>query len=115
MTAAARENGGRRVFLQDVAMRDGLQAEAGFVATDDKVAFIDLLSRTGLAKIEVTSFTSPSATRTPPRSFLSPTKKFEICTELATSSRAANDPTLSSCFPETRRTRGAPSGRPRRF
>ena len=61
MTAAARENGGRRVFLQDVAMRDGLQAEAGFVATDHKVAFIDRLSRTGLAKIEVTSFTSPSA------------------------------------------------------
>ena len=51
----------RRVFLQDVAMRDGLQAEAVFVPTDDKVAFVDTLSRTGLAKIEVTSFTSPKA------------------------------------------------------
>ncbi len=52
---------GRRVFLQDVAMRDGLQAEPVFVPTDDKVAFVDALSRTGLAKIEVTSFTSPKA------------------------------------------------------
>jgi hydroxymethylglutaryl-CoA lyase len=42
-------------------MRDGLQAEAVFVPTDDKVAFVDALSRTGLAKIEVTSFTSPTA------------------------------------------------------
>ena len=50
-----------RVFIQDVAMRDGLQAEAVFVPTDDKVAFVDALSRTGLAKIEVTSFTSPKA------------------------------------------------------
>jgi hydroxymethylglutaryl-CoA lyase len=50
-----------RVFVQDVAMRDGLQAEAVFVPTDDKVAFVDALSRTGLAKIEVTSFTSPKA------------------------------------------------------
>ncbi len=52
---------GGRVYLQDVAMRDGLQAEATFVSTDDKVAFVDALSRTGLAKIEVTSFTSPKA------------------------------------------------------
>lgn len=51
----------RRVFLQDVAMRDGLQAEGVFVPTDDKVAFVDALSATGLAKIEVTSFTSPRA------------------------------------------------------
>jgi hydroxymethylglutaryl-CoA lyase len=49
------------VFIQDVAMRDGLQAEAVFVPTDDKVAFVDALSRTGLSKIEVTSFTSPKA------------------------------------------------------
>ncbi len=51
----------RRVFLQDVAMRDGLQAERVFVSTDDKVAFVDALAATGLAKIEVTSFTSPRA------------------------------------------------------
>jgi hydroxymethylglutaryl-CoA lyase len=51
----------QRVFLQDVAMRDGLQAEGVFVPTDDKVAFVDALSATGLAKIEVTSFTSPKA------------------------------------------------------
>ncbi|MBC7779083.1 MAG: hydroxymethylglutaryl-CoA lyase [Proteobacteria bacterium] len=52
---------GGRVYLQEVAMRDGLQAEAAFVPTDAKVAFIDRLSRTGLAKIEATSFTSPKA------------------------------------------------------
>jgi hydroxymethylglutaryl-CoA lyase len=42
-------------------MRDGLQAEAAFVPTDAKIAFVNRLSRTGLAKIEVTSFTSPAA------------------------------------------------------
>ena len=51
----------QRVFLHDVAMRDGLQAEAVFVPTDAKVEFINRLSRTGLARIEVTSFTSPKA------------------------------------------------------
>jgi hydroxymethylglutaryl-CoA lyase len=44
-----------------VAPRDGLQIEAKFIPTDDKVALIDSLSRVGLAKIEVTSFTSARA------------------------------------------------------
>jgi hydroxymethylglutaryl-CoA lyase len=50
-----------RAFIQEVALRDGLQNEACFVPTPDKIALIDALSRTGLAKIEVTSFTSPKA------------------------------------------------------
>jgi hydroxymethylglutaryl-CoA lyase len=42
-------------------VRDGFQSEARFVPTADKVALVDALSRTGLAKIEVTSFVSPKA------------------------------------------------------
>ena len=50
-----------RVYVNDVAPRDGLQNERTFVATPDKIALIDALSRTGLAKIEATSFVSPMA------------------------------------------------------
>jgi hydroxymethylglutaryl-CoA lyase len=50
-----------RCALHEVAPRDGLQMEAVFVPTDDKVAWIDQLSTLGYAKIEVTSFTSPAA------------------------------------------------------
>lgn len=52
---------GRRVHINDVAMRDGLQIEPEFVPTEDKIRMVNALSRTGLAKIEVTSFTSPKA------------------------------------------------------
>ncbi|MEY4751931.1 MAG: hypothetical protein RIQ60_4145 [Pseudomonadota bacterium] len=51
----------RRIHMQEVGPRDGLQAEAGFVATADKIALVDALSAAGLAKIEVTSFVSPQA------------------------------------------------------
>lgn len=51
----------KRVYIQDVATRDGFQIESTFVPTEDKIALIDQLSNTGLAKIEVTSFTSPKA------------------------------------------------------
>lgn len=52
---------GRRVRINDVVMRDGLQNEAVFVPTERKIAMVDALSRTGLSKIEVTSFTSARA------------------------------------------------------
>ena len=52
---------GRRLFMQDVGLRDGLQAEAVFVPTADKIALVDALSEAGLAKIEVTAFVSPKA------------------------------------------------------
>jgi hydroxymethylglutaryl-CoA lyase len=52
---------GRRLFLQEVGTRDGLQAEAAFVDTARKVELVDALSETGLAKIEVTAFVSPRA------------------------------------------------------
>lgn len=51
----------KRVYIQDVATRDGFQIESAFVPTEDKITLIDQLSNTGLAKIEVTSFTSPKA------------------------------------------------------
>src|SRR5262245_14919559 len=48
-----------QVRIYEVGPRDGLQNEARTVPTADKVALIDLLSRTGLPAIEVTSFVSP--------------------------------------------------------
>lgn len=51
----------QRIFIQEVATRDGFQNEARFVDTEDKIALVDRLSACGYAKIEVTSFTSPKA------------------------------------------------------
>jgi hydroxymethylglutaryl-CoA lyase len=51
----------KRVFINEVAVRDGFQSEPEFVPTADKIRLIDRLSETGLAKIEVTSFVSPKA------------------------------------------------------
>ncbi|MCE9662250.1 hydroxymethylglutaryl-CoA lyase [Halomonas sp. M5N1S17] len=50
-----------RLQINEVAPRDGLQIEAAFVPTADKIRLIDALSATGLARIEATSFTSPKA------------------------------------------------------
>ena len=66
MNASNASNGvwagrGRRLHLQEVGTRDGLQAEAAFVPTEDKVALVNMLSDAGLAKIEVTAFVSPKA------------------------------------------------------
>jgi hydroxymethylglutaryl-CoA lyase len=52
---------GKRVFLHEVSARDGFQIEPRFVPTAQKIDYIDRLSRAGLAKIEVSSFTSPKA------------------------------------------------------
>ncbi|MBL0142112.1 MAG: hydroxymethylglutaryl-CoA lyase [Betaproteobacteria bacterium] len=50
-----------RLHINDVAVRDGFQMEKTFIPTATKVSLIDELSRTGLHKIEVTSFVSPRA------------------------------------------------------
>ena len=55
------KRGPDRVHIHDVALRDGLQIEPVFVPTADKLRLCNALSRTGLDKIEVTSFTSPKA------------------------------------------------------
>ncbi|WP_062356071.1 hydroxymethylglutaryl-CoA lyase [Pseudoxanthomonas mexicana] len=47
------------VRIVEVGPRDGLQNEKTLVASADKVALIDRLSRTGLLSIEATSFVSP--------------------------------------------------------
>ncbi|HZZ92620.1 MAG TPA: hydroxymethylglutaryl-CoA lyase [Usitatibacter sp.] len=48
-----------RLYINDVAVRDGFQIEKQFVPTATKVELVNQLSRTGLHKIEVTSFVSP--------------------------------------------------------
>ncbi len=50
-----------RLYINDVAVRDGFQIEKVFVPTATKIELVDALSATGLAKIEVTSFVSPKA------------------------------------------------------
>ena len=52
---------GKKLYIQEVSVRDGFQIEPRFVPTEQKIELINALSRTGLAKIEVTSFTSPKA------------------------------------------------------
>ena len=45
-----------RVRIREVGPRDGFQNEPEVIATDDKVALIDCLARTGVQRLEVTSF-----------------------------------------------------------
>ena len=47
------------ITLYEVGPRDGLQNEKGVIELADKVGLIDLLSQTGLTKIEAGSFVSP--------------------------------------------------------
>jgi hydroxymethylglutaryl-CoA lyase len=49
------------VRIREVGPRDGFQNEPETIATDDKVALIDALARTGLRRIEVTSFVRAEA------------------------------------------------------
>ena len=49
----------QRIYINDVGVRDGFQIEQVFIPTETKIAFIDQLSKTGLAKIEATSFVHP--------------------------------------------------------
>jgi hydroxymethylglutaryl-CoA lyase len=50
-----------RLYINDVGVRDGFQIEKQFVPTATKIELVNQLSRTGLHKIEVTSFVSPRA------------------------------------------------------
>ncbi|WP_133126833.1 hydroxymethylglutaryl-CoA lyase [Legionella nagasakiensis] len=51
----------QQVTIIEVGPRDGLQNEPSFVATENKIKLINLLSQSGLQHIEVTSFVSPKA------------------------------------------------------
>ncbi|MEE8155678.1 MAG: hydroxymethylglutaryl-CoA lyase [Phycisphaerales bacterium] len=48
------------IRITEVGPRDGLQNEATILSVDQKVALIDLLSASGVAEIEVSSFVSPT-------------------------------------------------------
>ncbi|WP_175941835.1 hydroxymethylglutaryl-CoA lyase [Caballeronia sp. BCC1704] len=50
-----------QLIVQEVAPRDGLQIEAKWVETADKIALIDGLSACGFTRIEAGSFVSPKA------------------------------------------------------
>lgn len=50
-----------KVHIVDVGPRDGFQTEQAFIPTDLKIRVIDAISRTGVRKIETTSFVSPEA------------------------------------------------------
>jgi hydroxymethylglutaryl-CoA lyase len=49
----------KSVRIREVGPRDGFQNEPETIATEDKVRLIDLLSGSGLQRIEVTSFVRP--------------------------------------------------------
>jgi hydroxymethylglutaryl-CoA lyase len=50
-----------RVTICEVGTRDGFQIEPDFIPTEVKVEVVDLLSASGLPRIEVTSFVHPKA------------------------------------------------------
>lgn len=49
----------KKVTIKEVGPRDGLQNEPVWIATEDKITWINQLSRTGLSYIEITSFVHP--------------------------------------------------------
>src|SRR4051794_25681068 len=48
-----------RVLIREVGPRDGFQNEPEIIPTADKVRLIDMLARTGLPRLEATSFVRP--------------------------------------------------------
>ena len=48
-----------RVFLHEVVLRDGIQNEPTLVATDRKIELVNGLIRSGLGRIELSSFVNP--------------------------------------------------------
>jgi hydroxymethylglutaryl-CoA lyase len=50
-----------RVTITEVGTRDGFQIEPDFIATEQKVEVVNLLSEAGVPRIEVTSFVHPKA------------------------------------------------------
>jgi len=48
-----------KITIVEVGTRDGMQIEKEFIPTDEKIKIIDLISNSGVKRIEVTSFVSP--------------------------------------------------------
>ena len=57
------------VYIREVGPRDGFQNEPEVIATADKVRLVEMLARTGVRRLEVTSFVragrDPAARRRP--------------------------------------------------
>jgi hydroxymethylglutaryl-CoA lyase len=51
----------RPIRIVEVGPRDGLQNEPAILLTEDKVSFVNALSRTGVSEIEIGSFVAPHA------------------------------------------------------
>jgi hydroxymethylglutaryl-CoA lyase len=49
----------RSVRIREVGPRDGFQNEPEIISTDDKVRLVEMLGRTGVRRVEVTSFVRP--------------------------------------------------------
>ncbi|WP_420977247.1 hydroxymethylglutaryl-CoA lyase [Bacillus vallismortis] len=49
----------KKVTIKEVGPRDGLQNEPIWIQTEDKIAWINQLSKSGLSYIEITSFVHP--------------------------------------------------------
>lgn len=49
----------KHVTIKEVGPRDGLQNEKALISTEDKIAWINQLSESGLKHIEITSFVHP--------------------------------------------------------
>ncbi len=47
------------IEITEVSPRDGLQNQSSVITTETKIAFVDALSKTGLQRIEVSSFVNP--------------------------------------------------------
>ena len=54
-----RSPSGEQVEIREVGPRDGFQNEPEVIPTDDKVRLVEMLARTGLRRLEVTSFVRP--------------------------------------------------------
>jgi hydroxymethylglutaryl-CoA lyase len=50
-----------KVTIVEVGPRDGFQMEKAFIPTESKIAIINTVARSGVPKIEATSFVSPKA------------------------------------------------------
>ncbi len=51
----------KRATMREVGLRDGIQSLGAFVPTERKIEMANALARTGLTRIEVTSFVHPRA------------------------------------------------------
>jgi hydroxymethylglutaryl-CoA lyase len=49
----------KKVDIVEVGPRDGLQNEGEFIPTEDKISLINLLNKTGIKRMEATSFVHP--------------------------------------------------------